>query len=389
MSRWWPRGETPAADVVLAWIQAGLLALLPWLEPWRPAWVPLIVATACVPSWPWQRQRYVDPWATAGVLVSAVVWWAVQGGLLTAVGWSFLTALVITVTWVYPRGVAGSGPLLGLTVGLLGWGGALAVRPELLAFEQGGWIASLLAVVMAGRLVPDRSLPADRDLEHVLGPPRREVEGRLALDRVVLADGAGLTLSTEWDLRLAAGESLALLCGDGAIREALVSTLAGRRAPASGRVVIDGVAVEASDRVVGVVAPGEPFCVGSITANLGVLTGRQLAAGEVRAAVDSCGLERVVEVLGEAGLEADGEPLDSAGRLAVLLGRVLLSHLRIVVVADPRPWVDDATAEQWRRAVVRASVGRTAIWLTTDRGLASRADRRGIVHGGRLIVDGE
>ena len=45
----------------------------------------------------------------------------------------------------------------------------------------------------------------------------------------------------------------------------------------------------------------------------------------------------------------------------------------MVVVVDPMPWVNAVRGELWRSAVVRASVGRTAIWLTPDRDLAARA----------------
>jgi hypothetical protein len=37
-------------------------------------------------------------------------------------------------------------------------------------------------------------------------------------------------------------------------------------------------------------------------------------------------------------------------------------------------WIDAEQQERWRRAVVRASVGRTAVWLTSDRELAERAN---------------
>jgi hypothetical protein len=55
--------------------------------------------------------------------------------------------------------------------------------------------------------------------------------------------------------------------------------------------------------------------------------------------------------------------------------RVIPSDYRLLVVADQVPWVDPEHRELWRRCVVRASIGRTAIWFTADRELASRADR--------------
>jgi predicted ABC-type transport system involved in lysophospholipase L1 biosynthesis ATPase subunit len=311
----------------------------------------------------------------------------VNGGALVVVGWCALLALVVGLTWLQAAGSVASWPYLGHTLGLLGWGGAIAVRPELLSWQRGGWIAALLAVVVAPRLVAKRRADSAGEQGRALGPPRREVEGRLALDQVVLGDGAGLTLTPPWDVRIAAGESLALLCDDGPIREAVVAVMAGLRPPVSGRVVIDGVPLEPDDRLVAVVAPGDPFIAGSLVANLGALAGRELEPAQVRAAVESCGLSDARDRLGEGDLDPSGAPLEPAERMLVAVGRALVSHARIVVVADPRPWVDEAAAEQWRRAIVRASVGRTALWLTTDRQLARRADRRGTVTGGRIDWD--
>jgi hypothetical protein len=79
--------------------------------------------------------------------------------------------------------------------------------------------------------------------------------------------------------------------------------------------------------------------------------------------------------LGEAVITADGAPLEPVHRLLLLAARVIPSHYRIVVVVDPMPWVNAVVGQRWRSAVVRASVGRTAVWITPDRELASRADR--------------
>jgi len=65
--------------------------------------------------------------------------------------------------------------------------------------------------------------------------------------------------------------------------------------------------------------------------------------------------------------------LSSFHRLLVLTARVVTSSYRVVVVVDPMPWVNAVRREIWRKAVVRASVGRTAVWITADRELASRA----------------
>jgi hypothetical protein len=48
------------------------------------------------------------------------------------------------------------------------------------------------------------------------------------------------------------------------------------------------------------------------------------------------------------------------------------------------PWVNPVRGELWRAAVVRASVGRTSIWITPDRELAERATQRMVLRNGAL-----
>ena len=79
-----------------------------------------------------------------------------------------------------------------------------------------------------------------------------------------------------------------------------------------------------------------------------------------------------------------GEPLTVFHRLLVQAGRLVPSHYRVAVVLDPRPWVNAVRAEVWRTALVRAAVGRTTLWITTDVELASRATRVFELRGGGL-----
>jgi predicted ABC-type transport system involved in lysophospholipase L1 biosynthesis ATPase subunit len=66
------------------------------------------------------------------------------------------------------------------------------------------------------------------------------------------------------------------------------------------------------------------------------------------------------------------------------VARVIPSDYRLLVVVDPSPWADAHRRMHWHRSVVRASVGRTAIWFTADRELASRADRAMVLSHGNL-----
>jgi hypothetical protein len=145
--------------------------------------------------------------------------------------------------------------------------------------------------------------------------------------------------------------------------------------PTDGEITVDGMPFEPDDRVVALVALGERFIVGDLESNVGALTSEEPDRGTMTAVWEACGLDDVDEVLGDGMLRADGAPLEPLHRLLVLAARVIPSHYRVVVVVDPMPWVNPVRGQLWRTAVVRASVGRTAVWITVDRDLASRASQ--------------
>jgi hypothetical protein len=107
--------------------------------------------------------------------------------------------------------------------------------------------------------------------------------------------------------------------------------------------------------------------------NLAAFCDEPLERGAIAGLREACSLDEVIEALGDRPLDADGGPLSPYHRLLVLAARVIPSSYHVVVVVDPMPWVNAVRGELWRAAVVRASVGRTAVWLTPDRDLASRA----------------
>ena len=95
---------------------------------------------------------------------------------------------------------------------------------------------------------------------------------------------------------------------------------------------------------------------------------------ETLAAVgEACSIDEVAQALGDALIDEKGAPLSAHHRLLLLAGRVVPAEYRVPVVPAPVCWLNAVQGELWRAAVVRASVGRTALWITTDRDLAARA----------------
>ena len=355
-----------------SWIHGVSLSALVWVAAWRPEWAVVLVATAVLSFRSADRSRAAEPWSSALIGVSSLAFLSVRGGWEVTIGWLLLAALAALVARLLPRR-AGRRPDVAdcLTVG--GWGGVFVLAPRLVESTGGGWLAPALLLVSTQRLA--RASAARVTVPDEPGPPSREARGTVSLDGVVLQGPDGLPRSIPLDLDLRAGDSLAILCDAPDESGALAAVLSGRQAPRAGEITIDGSPVATGSRLVAVVAPGEAFSEGAFVDNLAVLCDGPLGRTEIAALHEACSLNEVTEVLGGRSLAEDGSPLSPYHRLLVLAARVIPSSYHIVVVVDPMPWVNAVRGELWRSAVVRMSVGRTAIWLTPDRDLASRASQ--------------
>jgi predicted ABC-type transport system involved in lysophospholipase L1 biosynthesis ATPase subunit len=301
--------------------------------------------------------------------MSGIVFLLLRGGWELTLGWLLLALLVGAVARALPRR-DGIRPDAADYLAFGGWGVVFALAPRLVSFENGGWLAPALLILAAQRIA---RIPADNFSPDRPGPPTRDVRGTLSLHDVVVSGADSLPRSVPIDLELRAGDSLAVLCDSPDEAAVLADVLTARRAPLSGEVMIDGSPLEVGEHLAAVVAPGETLIPGDLVTNLSALSDRPLERGAVAAIREACSLNEVVEALGDRILDGDGNPLTPFHRLLVLIARVIPSSYRVVVVVDPMPWVNAVRGELWRTAVVRASVGRTAIWLTPDRELASRA----------------
>ena len=353
------------------WFHATLLAALVWVAAWKPGWAPVVAAAALAVHGLVNRTRTAEPWTSLFVAVSAATFLLLRGGWELALGWLLLASLVAAVARALPR-PDGSRPDAADYLAIGGWGVVFALAPRLIAFENGGWLAPALLVLVAQRFA---RTPADRPSATLPGPPSREIRGTLSLNRVVVSGADALPRSVPINFDLRAGDSLAILCDSPEEAADLADVLTARRAPHAGEIMIDGAPLEVGDSLTAVVAPGEEFIPGDLVTNLAAFADHPLERSEVTAIREACSLNEVTEALGDRSLENDGSPLTPFHRLLVLVARVIPSSYHLVVVVDPMPWVNAVRGELWRSAVVRASVGRTSIWLTPDRDLAARANQ--------------
>ncbi|MDX2438127.1 MAG: hypothetical protein QNL88_13880 [Acidobacteriota bacterium] len=355
--------------MVAGWYHAVLLTVLPWVAWQRPWWAPVVAAGAIVVHLPVSRDRASEPWAGVVVALSALLFIGIRGSWEIGLGWFLLAVLVAAVARVRPRR-DGSRPDAADYLAVGCWGVVFALSPRLVAFDHGGWLAPAVLLYAAQRLARSGVSVVGAVAP---GAPDREVRGTLGLNSVVVAGPDNLPRSIPLELELRAGDSLAILCDAPDEAALLAEVLAGRRSPASGVLTVDGSPLRAGDRLVAMVAPGEPFVPGGLNVNLAALSDRPLDRAAVAAVREACSLTEVAEELGDRPIAVDGEPLTAYHRILVLVARVIPSPYRLLVVVDPMPWVNAVRGELWRTAVVRASVGRTSIWITPDRDLANRA----------------
>ena len=371
--------KTPWVTIA-GWYHAVALSALPWCAWWDSRWAPLMVAGVALVHHFVRRREAAEPWSSLfTVVVTSVFIITVSGWRGPIWLWLALGAVVLGTARSLPRD-GGGRPDAADLVALVGWAAVFAAQPSYLETAAGGWIAPAVLMVASKQLGLRLFLPVRLEGSKI-GPPTREVRGTLSL-RGVVATSVGLPSTVPMDLDLRAGESLAVLCDDREVAQALADTLAGRTTSHAGEVLIDGGPLGPADRLVAVVSPGESFLEGGLDHNLGALRDEPPDRDAIGGARDACGLAEVAATLAGRPLAIDGSPLTAYDRQLVLAARALVSHYRLLVVVDPSPWVDVRRRDLWRATLVRASVGRTAVWITDDRELADRADR---VH---ELVDG-
>lgn len=356
--------------VIVKWSHSGLWASLAWIAVWQPAWAPVVAASAlglyCVIG----GDRDFDPWPRLLVVLSTLLFLGVHGGWMPAAGWFVVALFSAVIGWsVSNRPKSSVDPSLVFAIGT--WGVVFVFAPRLIDAESGGWLAPAILLMAVHRMA--RRGVSERRTGGGPAPPTREVRGTLSLEGVVLAGIDGLPRTAPIDLELRPGQSVGVLCDDPDDTEALVAGITGRARPHAGVITIDGAPMAGGSGLVAVIAPGEPFVEGGLRKNLGALCPDEPDRSILAAVYESCSLAEVAERLGDRPMTAEGDPLPVLHRLLVLAARVIPSQYHVVVVVDPVPWVDSVRREIWRRAVVRASLGRTAIWITPDRELAYRA----------------
>ncbi|WP_457629929.1 thiol reductant ABC exporter subunit CydD [Oceanithermus sp.] len=235
--------------------------------------------------------------------------------------------------------------------------------------------------------------PAPPAPERPVAPPDKPAE--LALERVGFAYGQTAVFSG-LELRLPAGQFVALVGPSGAGKSTLVQLLLGFLTPQSGRVSVGGtdLARIARDDWLRRVAwvPQRPFLQeGTIRENL-LLARPQASQAELERAAGDAGALEFIEALPdgwETRIGEDGAGLSGGQLQRLALARAFLKDAPFVFLDEPTAHLDAESERRVHEALERLARGRTLIVVAHRLDAAPLAGRVVVLDGGRVVCDGE
>ncbi|HUB77030.1 MAG TPA: thiol reductant ABC exporter subunit CydC, partial [Solirubrobacteraceae bacterium] len=224
-------------------------------------------------------------------------------------------------------------------------------------------------------------------------PERAGGPGELSLEHVSFsyADDGHRVLD-DLELRLAAGEHVALTGPSGAGKSTLAELLVRFNDPREGCVRLDGIDLRQlaqSDVRTNVVLCAQDSHLFNTTVRENLLIARRDATEpELLAALAAVELDEWALALPE-GLDTlvgqAGELVSGGQRQRLALARALLSRARVLILDEPTAHLDAELAERTMRQALKACAGRTVLAITHDSACLDEFDRVLELRGGRLV----
>jgi ATP-binding cassette subfamily B protein len=250
------------------------------------------------------------------------------------------------------------------------------------------------AGVCAGRVLELIDLPP-AVVEAPDAYPLPDLCDQVVLDGVTFGYGDGEPVLRGIDLRIDAGETVALYGVAGSGKSTVVKLLARCHDPQRGAVRIDGidlrdVTLDSVRRQVGVVFDEPMLFSGTIRDNIAY--GRPDAAdAEVFAAAETAGAHEFITGLPDGYSTMVGErgyTLSGGQRQRIALARTLLLRPRLLLLDDPTAGVDAELEREIYRRLRDSNAGQTTVFVGYRASTLSIADRIVMLDDGRVVDHG-
>jgi len=214
------------------------------------------------------------------------------------------------------------------------------------------------------------------------------------LEKVCFAYGDGPLVLDGVSFRIAPGEKVAFVGASGGGKTTLVQILLGLYPPDSGRILFDGVPVQAigmdlvRDNVATVLQHPALF---NDTVRMNLTLGRDFPERDLWAALEVAQLRETVEELAQ-GLESlvgrGGIRLSGGQRQRLAVARMVLSNPRVVILDEATSALDTETEGRLHQALNAFLAGRTSIIIAHRLSAVRQADRVLVFEDGRIVEEG-
>jgi ATP-binding cassette subfamily B protein len=233
--------------------------------------------------------------------------------------------------------------------------------------------------------------PDPATLPDTHGGPR----GRVTFEGVSFGYGNGDLVLDDFNLEVAAGESVALVGSTGSGKSTVAKLIPRFYDPQAGRVLIDGVDVASMDvhevrKAVGIVFEDTFLFSDSVAGNI-AFAEPEAPLDRIRWAARLAGADEFVEALPEAydtEIGEQGFSLSGGQRQRVAIARAILSDPRVLILDDATSAVDPSKEQEIRDALGEVMGGRTTIVIAHRPGTIALADKVVFIDGGRVAAIG-
>ncbi len=196
------------------------------------------------------------------------------------------------------------------------------------------------------------------------------------------------------ELKIEAGEKIAVLGRNGAGKSTLLQAMSGLLEPSSGEVLLDGLALHQIDpadirRDVGLLTQNSRLFYGTLRANLlmGAPGASEAELMEILAMTGAADFIRRLQKGLDHMVQEGGIGLSGGQKQSILLARLLVRQPNVVLLDEPTASMDEATERHFVQSFREWSANRTVLIATHRMRALELVDRVIVLENGAVVLD--